>query len=392
VKKIKILRIIARLNIGGPARHVVYLSEGLPDERYTTTLAYGSLDLGEGDMSYLARERNIKSFFIPELSRKINPLRDLKAFLKIYSIMRMEKPDIVHTHTAKAGTLGRLAAILAGIPIKVHTYHGHVFHGYFSKRMTFVFLWIERFLSIFTDRIIAISEKQKNELLDFYKIGNEQKYSIVSLGFEMHDFLNAHEKSGRFKREHNFRKDDILIGTVGRLVPVKNHPMLIRIAHKLKKKIPPEVFKKVKFVVIGNGPEKDKLKEYAASCGIGENFLFLGWVKDIASAYADLDIVTLTSRNEGTPLSLIEAFASGKPVIATDVGGVSNVLGGFGVLVQKDDEAAFTNHLAEFILSFPGSQDAGTRGKEYVAERFSTKTLIRNVDKVYSELLSKKGI
>ncbi len=390
--KVKVIRIIARLNIGGPARHVAILSEGLNKNSYDSTLLYGNLGNGEGDMSYLAKENGIKSVFIPELVREISPVKDFLAFVRIFSIIRREKPDIVHTHTAKAGALGRIAAILAGVPVKAHTFHGHVFYGYFAGWLTRLFLWAERILAFFTDCIICVSENQKKELLNTFKIGNDKKCVVVNLGFELDDFLRKNENLNEFRLEQGIGKDEILIGAVGRLVPIKNHRMLIKTAERLKFHMRPESFSKVRFVLIGDGPEKTRLIEYAVSKGVEDKIVFAGWIKDMRQVYTGLDIVVSTSRNEGTPLSLIEAFASAKPVIATNVGGVRDVVRDIGILVDKDDEDGFARCLSDLIASPARRDEIGTKGREYIARRFSRENLIARIEKLYEKLLKKKGL
>ena len=390
--KIKVLRIIARLNIGGPAIHVVLLTAGLNKERFDSSLVFGSVEPGEGDMSYLATEGGMRTFSVPELGRSINPIADLIAFAKVYSIIRREKPHIVHTHTAKAGTIGRIAAVLAGVPVKVHTFHGHVFYGYFNKPATAYFLWIERMLARFTDRIVAISPRQKDDLLNKYRIGTEEKYRVVNLGLDLERFKDIERKSGLFRSRLNFRKDDILVGMISRLVPIKDHRMFIRATKRLKKHLDSGLFNKVKFVIVGDGPEKEALRAYAESCGVGTSVVFTGWVRDIDEIYADMDIVALTSRNEGTPVSLIEAFASGKPVVATDVGGVRDVVGEIGIVVDKNDDVAFAQYLSELIKSPERRWAIGQKGRESVMERFSKDRLIVDTEKLYEDLLTEKGI
>ena len=390
--KIKVLRIIARLNIGGPAIHVVLLTAGLNKERFDSSLVFGSVEPGEGDMSYLATEGGMRTFSVPELGRSINPIADLIAFAKVYSIIRREKPHIVHTHTAKAGTIGRIAAVLAGVPVKVHTFHGHVFYGYFNKPATAYFLWIERMLARFTDRIVAISPRQKDDLLNKYRIGTEEKYRVVNLGLDLERFKDIERKSGLFRSRLNFRKDDILVGMISRLVPIKDHRMFIRATKRLKKHLDSGLFNKVKFVIVGDGPEKEALRAYAESCGVGTSVVFTGWVRDIDEIYADMDIVALTSRNEGTPVSLIEAFASGKPVVATDVGGVRDVVGEIGIVVDKNEDVAFAQYLSELIKSPERRWAIGQKGRESVMERFSKDRLIVDTEKLYEDLLTEKGI
>lgn len=391
-KKIKVLRIIARLNIGGPARHVVILTEGLDKNRYDSVLVYGDVAEGEGDMSGLAKASGIRCIFMPEMSRSINPIGDIRAFFRIFSIIRKEKPQIVHTHTAKAGTIGRLAAIAAGVPVTVHTFHGHVFHGYFNRALTGYFLMVERMLAKFTDRIIAISDSQKDELLSRYKIGDERKYSRVDIGLDLEAFFDSDKKRGGLRRRFGLKDDDMLVGIVGRLVPVKNHRMFIKAAAGLKNRISPGLFNKVKFIVVGDGTEKKDLAEYARSLGIENNILFTGWLDDMAEVYADLDIVALTSNNEGTPVSLIEAMASAKPVISTDVGGVMDVVGDAGILVKPGDDEAYAVCLAELVASDAARRGLGSKGRDRVKSRYSKENLIREMDSLYEKMLSEKGL
>lgn len=392
MKKIKILRIIARLNIGGPARHVIILQEGLANERFDSILVHGSIEKGEGDMSYLIGNNRDKVIFIPEFVRKINPIKDLKAFIKIFSIIRREKPYIVHTHTAKAGTLGRLAAIMTGVPVKIHTFHGHIFYGYFNKISTGIFLMIERFLALFTDRIIAVSEKQKEELTKIYKIAPKKKFNVINLGFSMDQFLSSDKKRGFFRKKYGFKEDNILIGAVGRLVGIKNHRLFLRSIEQLKKIIHRDIYSKVKFLVIGDGPEKINLINYARYIGIANDVIFLGWIQNMDEVYADLDIVALTSKNEGTPLSLIEAFASSKPVIAVSVGGVKDVVSDIGILVDDDEENAFAQGLKELIQSYEKRKEIGLKGREWVMQKFSKENLVQSIEKLYHELLKEKGV
>lgn len=392
MNRIKVLRIIARLNIGGPARHVAILSEGLDKGRYDSVLLYGDVACGEGDMSGPAKASGTRCIFLPEMSRSINPLSDIRAFFRILSIIKRERPQIVHTHTAKAGTVGRLAAIAAGVPVKVHTFHGHVFHGYFNKVVTGYFLMVERMLAKFTDRIIAISESQKDELLNKYKIGDRERYSVINIGLDLDKFRDLGRKTGALRRRFNLRADEILIGIVGRLAPVKDHKFFIKAASDLKKKIDTDLFKRIKFLVIGDGTEKRALIKYAESLGILGNFVFTGWLDDMEEVYADLDIATLTSRNEGTPVSLIEAMASAKPVVSTDVGGVRDVVGDAGMLVKPGDGAAYAGCLAELVTSGVMRRDLGARGRDRVINKYSKDNLIKDIDALYEKLLSEKGL
>ena len=381
----KIVRIIARLNIGGPARNAVLLS-GLGE----TVLVCGEVGSGEGDMMYLAREKGIEPVIVPELGRELSLRDDWRAFWKIYGIIRQEKPDIVHTHTAKAGTLGRLAGILYRIMdsrfrgndraiILIHTFHGHVFYGYFGKIKSWVFLWIEKILSLFTDKVITVSETLKKELVERFRIAPEKKFSVVELGFELDGLLDLPMKE---------ESDVIKIGIVGRLVPVKNHRMLFRVVNLCRAglNLP------YKAVVIGDGEMKKELKNYAKELGIEDMVEFRGWIKDVAEIYRDLDIVVLTSLNEGTPVSIIEAMAAARPVVATDVGGVRDIVedGKSGYLVDSGNETDFVKRLTDLVKDSNKREAFGRYGRESVRNRFSKARLMKDMEEVYGFLLSQK--
>jgi len=367
--RLKILRIIARLNIGGPARNAVLLSN--PEN---TVLVCGEIGEGEGDMMYLARENGIEPVIVPELGRELSFINDWKAFWKICKVIRRERPDIIHTHTAKAGTLGRLAGILYRRKL-VHTFHGHVLHSYFGKIKTWFFIWIEKMLSLFTDRIITVSESLKRELVERFRIAPEKKFSVVELGFELDDLL---------KLEPRENSDHVNIGIVGRLTRVKNHEMLLRIAKKVK-----GVGCRVKFVIIGDGQLRRELENYAKELGIENIVEFRGWVKDVAEIYRDMDILVLTSLNEGTPVSIIEAMASARPVVATDVGGVRDVVedGKSGYLVKPGDERDFSEKLTGLINDRDRRVRFGEYGRKSVRERFSKERLIKDIYKLYNNVL-----
>ncbi|MDD5440190.1 MAG: glycosyltransferase family 4 protein [Candidatus Omnitrophica bacterium] len=392
MRKVKVLRIIARLNIGGPAQHVVFLSEGLPKERYDSVLVYGSLDAGEGDMSYLLDRQEIRRSYIPAIVRRIDPIRDIIALCKLIAIMRRERPDIVHTHTAKAGTLGRIAAFLTGVPLRVHTFHGHVLHGYFNRFLESFFLACERALAGITDRIVVVSDRQLEELTGTYRIGERDKYSVISLGFELEKFLDTSRQAGRVRARYGIAADAIVVGIVGRLVPVKNHALLVDAAARLQGMLPAPLKERVIFLVIGDGALRDTLAASVKEKGLEKRFIFTGWVAPIEEAYADIDIVALTSRNEGTPLSLIEALAAGRPVIATDVGGVADTLGGNGILVNDGDALVFAQRLRELIINESLRAELGRIGREHAIRRFSKQRLIDTMDRLYSQLIQEKGI
>jgi len=389
----KILRIIARLNIGGPARNAVLLTAGLHGQgsvsnNWETILVCGEVGKNEGDMGYFARERGIKPVIVPELGRELSVINDWQAFWKIYKIIRKEKPDIVHTHTAKAGTLGRLAALLYNLTkVKgkrcrvVHTFHGHVLHSYFGRVKTWSFIWLEKILTLFTDKIITISESLKKELVERFRIAPEKKFSVVELGFELDELLKLPKKVD---------SSCVNIGIVGRLVSVKNHRMFLRVAKNIeshKREIGP-----VRYVVIGDGKLREELANYAKELGIADIVEFKGWVKDLRKIYEDLDIVVLTSLNEGTPVSVIEAMAAARPVVATDVGGVKDVLqdGENGYLIRSNDDGNFAERLMDLIRDPEKRKRFGEHGRELTRERFSKERLLYDIDRLYNKILERR--
>ncbi len=392
MKKIKILRIITRLNIGGPAVHTALLTEEFNNNEFESMLVCGSISKGEGDMGYIAKYCGINSVYVPQLGREINPLLDLAAFYRIFKIMREYKPDIVHTHTAKAGTLGRVAAILTNVPVKVHTFHGNIFYGYFSRMATRFFILIEKALAKFTDAVIAISPVQEAEIVKKYKITNMKKCRLVRLGFDLEKFLNSEgTERGLIRGRFNLERDDILVGIVGRLTRIKNHRMFIDVVGDIGKHCDKQLRDKIKFVIIGGGELKEQLLEYIKFKGLERKIFFMGWFKNMSGAYADLDIVTLTSLNEGTPVSLIEAMASSKPVVSTDVGGVKDTIGDVGILVKSGDHKAMAGEILKLAFSPERRRRLGALGRDLVKDIYSKKRLVSELEALYKELLSKKS-
>jgi glycosyltransferase involved in cell wall biosynthesis len=388
-RKIKVLRIIARLNIGGPAIHTILLTEGLNKDKFDSLLVSGIVGDGEEDMSYLAEEKGIKPIIIPELGRKISFKNDLIAFWKLYKLIRRESPDIIHTHTAKAGTLGRLAGILYNLVTGywllvtgkqrcklIHTFHGHVLHSYFGKIMTWLFIWIERILARFTDRIIVVNERIKKDLLGL-GIGNPKKIAVIPLGLDLEKLLMISTNTNPTPR----------VGIVGRLVSVKNHRMFLD-AIRLFLTQHPTSNTQYQFFIVGDGELRDELENYAERLGIRDSVIFTGWQRDLERLYSDLDIITLTSLNEGTPVSLIEAMAAGKVVIATDVGGVKDLLDTTrGILVKSEDVEGFAQGLSLLLNNEDLRKRIGQSGREFVKNRFTKERLIRDIENLY-ELLA----
>ena len=389
MERIKILRIIARMNIGGPAIQAVLLTAGLNKERFDSILIAGSVSEKEGDMNYLASENGIEPLSVPELRRELNLLNDIISFYKIYKFIKREKPNIVHTHTAKAGTIGRLAAKLAGTSLIVHTFHGHIFHGYFSPLKTKFFLLIERMLANITDKIIVISEKQKSEIKRYLHLDSENKLALIPLGFNLVEFLED-DKADTVRTELNIPREALVIGIVGRLTAVKNHKMFLAVAKEIKK-IPEKI---VKFVIVGDGELKDELVLLSKELGIQRDVIFTGWKKELASLYRAIDIIGLTSLNEGTPVSLIEALASARPVVATDVGGVRDVVedGKSGFIVPANDIGAFSEAVISLLNDKDKRERFGLYGRGAVKDKHSRNKLIKAIENLYDKELGRKGI
>ncbi len=395
-KKIKVLRIIARLNVGGPAIHTILLTSALKGEDYESILVCGIVDSSEKDMSYLADAKGVKPVVIPDLCRSINPVRDLRAFFSIFKAIREFKPDIVHTHTAKAGAIGRAAAVLAGVPVRIHTFHGHIFDGYFSRLQAAVFLAIERMLAYFTKYIIVVSEAQKSDIAVRYRIAGGRKIKVVPLGLELGKYAVIGGRDKNFRRELGIGDGAVLVSIIGRLVPVKNHRMFIDAAKIAVAEAPAE---DMRFAVIGDGEERASLEKYVSDCGLDGKVSFCGWKEDMSGVYADSDIVALTSLNEGTPVALIEALASGRPVVSTDVGGVKDVVqdGMTGYLVASGDTRAFAKKLRELADDAAKRVSFGAAGRVSVMGKYSSDRLVSDIKRLYTDSLidynkGKKGV
>ena len=403
----KIVRIIARLNVGGPARHVVWLTQALQDNEFQTALLTGRIPEGEEDMNYFAVENKVAPVFIEEMSRELSP-KDVISLWKSYRQIRREKPDIIHTHTAKAGTIGRVAGFLyrwltfgtlIGKPrlVKlVHTYHGHVFHSYYGNLKTKIFLSIEKTLArLATDKIVVISDQQYREIHEKFGVGKKQQFEIIPLGVDLQLFAGWQSKQNLLREEIGAAGDEILVGLVGRLTEVKNHSLFLKVAKICKENAD---FPKIKFVIIGDGHLREKLERETEMFGVKDSVIFLGNRNDTDIFYAGLDIVALTSLNEGTPLSLIEAMANEKAVISTDVGGVVDLLGeageqkeGFqicerGVTVASDDAKGFYNGLLYLANDAKTRKVAGNRGKSFVELQYGKERLVSDIKKLYREL------
>jgi glycosyltransferase involved in cell wall biosynthesis len=398
----KIVRIIARLNVGGPARHVVWLTKALQTQEFQSVLLTGTVPEGEEDMSYFAVENNVAPIYIPEMSRELSA-KDIVSLWKVFRRIWQEKPDIIHTHTAKAGTIGRVAGFfyrwLAWKNVKMlHTYHGHVFHSYYGKRKTGIFLFIEKTLAKFSDKIIAISLQQKFEINEKFGVGKPSQFQVIQLGIDLAPFEAVESKHHILREEIGAKAGEILVGFVGRLTEIKNIPLLLKTA-KIYKERRQTDSPKLKFVIIGDGNMREILEREAADLDIKDVVIFLGNRNDSDIFYSGLDIVALTSLNEGTPLSLIEAMANGKPVISTAVGGVVDLIGEIvedkkdfkvctrGIITDSDNSEGFFHGLNYLAQTENLRKTLGAKGKEFVQNHYSKERLIKDISDLYRNLI-----
>jgi glycosyltransferase involved in cell wall biosynthesis len=415
----KIVRVIARLNVGGPAKHVVWLTRGLQSADCDTLLLAGTVPTDEADMGYFAAEMGVIPVLVPQMSREIS-LKDATTIWKLYKFFLRERPDIVHTHTAKAGTVGRLAGFLyrcstAGLFPKrrrqclfVHTYHGHIFHGYYGPLKSRLFLIIEKVLArLVTDRIVVVSEQQRKEINEEFGVGRAKQFVVIPLGLDMKVFANWKERGRSFRDEFGVKSNEILVGIVGRLTEIKNHELFLRAASDLKaKSLQRPTSPTVKFVVIGDGSLRKDLEQRAHSLGLNDDIIFTGSRRDPENFYPALDVVALTSRNEGTPLTLIEAMANARPVIATAVGGVIDLLGDpvsqdseapfvtcqRGLSIPADDASAFAEGLDFLAANASLRREIGERGLQFVQTHYSHERLLEDVRALYADLLKERVI
>ncbi len=386
-RPIKIANVIARLNIGGPAIYVSLVTQRLNapyNADYASRLIAGNVGEGEGDMAYYAQERGVKPIILPALGRELHPLRDLKTIWSLYRLFRQLKPDIVSTHTAKAGFVGRIAARLAGVPVVVHTFHGHVFHGYFSPAKTRLFKLIEQFCARLSDTIIVLTASQRDELADRYHIAARGKFTVMGGGLELDAYSAAPRLTGSFRGEWDIPQAAKLITIVGRLVPVKNHALFLEAAAIIQAADPT-----TRFAIVGDGELREALESRVDELGLREAVTFTGWQQDVLKVYADSDVLAISSVNEGTPFTVIEALATGTPIVATAVGGLPDLLehGKFGTLVPSEDAAALAEAVLQTLNHPPDT--AGLRAE--IVTKYGIDRLITDLDKLYRSLLAKKG-
>ena len=373
------MRIITRLNVGGPAIHAMLLATRLDAARWQTMLVAGSPGPREGDMTSLRPVAGAAPVMVPSLGREVSPLADARALVSLVRLMRAYRPDVVHTHLAKAGLLGRLAARICGVPATVHTFHGTVFRGYFDPVRSRVFLWFERAMARATTRIVAISDRQAEEIRAL-GIAEGARLVTIPLGLELSGFGAG--RRDRLRDELGIGPEVPLVGAVTRLVPVKGVDVFLDAAAIVARERPA-----ARFVVAGDGELAPRLRAHADALALGDRVRLLGWRADVVDLYAGLDVVVLTSHNEGTPVSAIEALAAGRPVVATSVGGVPDVVtADSGLLVPDGDADAVARAIIALIDDPERRRRAGAAGRERVLRTYDVSALVRRVEDLYEAL------
>ncbi len=393
----KILRIINRFNLGGPTYNAAYLSKYLPSD-FETLLIGGAKDETEANSEFIVDSLGVKPLIIAEMKREINA-KDIIAYRKIKKIIQDFKPDIVHTHASKAGALGRYAAYFTKVPIVIHTFHGHVFDAYFSSAQASFYKMLERRLARISTKIIAISENQKDDLVNKYDICSEDKVKIIKLGFDLNRFQeNNSEKREQFREKYLIDENEIAVAITGRLVPIKHHSLFLEAIKYVSSK----TTKNVRFFIVGDGEERQNIEQKARDLNLDfVNFTiekrkalitFTSWIKDVDIVNAGVDVVALTSLNEGTPVSLIEAQASGKPIVTTNVGGISNVVipNVTALLSESNNVLQFAENLLNLVENEDLRENMTGKGVDFVMERFHYSRLVNEMSELYYSLLNSK--
>jgi glycosyltransferase involved in cell wall biosynthesis len=387
-RPVKVLRVIARLNMGGPALHVSYLADGLRGRGYETTLVAGTLARGEDSMSFVADELGVRIERVPELSREISPLRDLRAVLRLARLIRRERPEILHTHTAKAGAVGRLAALATGDtrpPIIVHTFHGHVLRGYFDPLRAYGFRLLERWLARYTTKLIAVSPQVRDDLVAL-GVAPAEKFAVIRLGIELEQRVSTEPGArAETRRLLGVPQDAFVVGWIGRMTGVKNTDEVLKALRLLHDRGVDAYL-----CMVGDGPDRPRLERRAHDLGVVKRCLFLGYQEQVARFYAAFDGMVLPSVNEGTPVSAIESLAAGRPVVATRVGGVPDVVehGEDGFLVEPGSTEELADRLAELAREPELRERMGEHGRGRVVDRYAVARLVDDVDALYRELLA----
>ncbi|MFH1777510.1 MAG: glycosyltransferase family 4 protein [Candidatus Omnitrophota bacterium] len=381
--KIKVLHIITRLDKGGSAENTLFTVAKLDKERFDTVLVSGITHDPDNQVTDFIRKENINYVLIPELVREIALLKDIKAFFKILNFIRKERFDIVHTHSSKAGMLGRWAAKLAGVKIIIHTPHGHIFYGYFNYFLTQVFIFLEKITAKITDRIITLTKRGKEEHIK-YGIACADKLVPVYSGIEIEKFRNYQIDKIKQKKILKADKKTAIIGTVSRLESVKGGVYFISALPEIIKTFP-----KLKVFIIGGGTEKENLERLTRKLGVAKNVVFMGECQDISWSVSTFDVFVLSSLNEGMGRCLLEAQALGVPVVATRVGGIPEVVkdGVTGFLVPPQNSEAIAEAVIKLLKDDFLREQMSRQARENIDYRFSVEAMVARIAGVYEEMI-----
>ena len=402
---IKVVRMISRLNTGGPAIHTVLLTRGLDAQRFTSRLVTGVVGPTEGDMSYYADRMGVTPVVVPELGRTVAWRSDLVALVRLFRLLRREQPDIVHTHTAKAGGLGRIAAVAHNVvarltgrrpAILVHTFHGHIFHGYFGRLVSRALVVAERLAALATARVVTVSESVKRDLVERYRICPEPKVTVVPLGIDFEWTAALEDRAGRLRETYGIPRDAVVLALVGRITAIKNHSLLVSSLSLVRRA-------NIATLILGDGELRSELERVVQQHGLRGSVFFTKWMQDPATMYADVDIVCLTSNNEGTPVALIEAMAAGRPFVATRVGGVPDLALGEAVVAERGVEV-YANGIhvppndpealaagIRYLVDRPAMRQAmGAVGQAAALKTFSKERLDTDMEAIYLALLHER--
>jgi glycosyltransferase involved in cell wall biosynthesis len=389
---VRILRVIARLNLGGPALHVSYLAHGLASRGYSTTLVSGRLAPGEDSMAFAAEELGVDVVTLPGLQREISPLHDPVAVARLVREIRRVRPHILHTHTAKAGTVGRVAALLAGRaapPIVVHTFHGHVLRGYFGPLKTRAFIQTERLLARRTTRLVAVGPEVRDELVEL-GVAPVGRFSVIRLGIDLRGRVLPGDAEREAQRSAlGLPPGRFVVGWIGRMTPIKRVPDVLDAFAELRRR-----GVDASLLLVGDGPGRAEAERHATAVGVAADTIFAGYQRDVAPYYSAFDVLLLPSANEGTPVVAMEALAARKPVVATRVGSVPDVVsdGDDGFLVEVGDVEGLAASLERLARDESLRNRFGDAGRARVLERYDVGRLVDDVDALYRELLGGAGL
>ena len=386
--EIRVHRVIARMNVGGPALHVTHLARAL-EPRCRTTVLVGAPGPGERDMTDHARSRGVDVHVVPSLGPELKPGDDLQALRALVRVFRRDRPHIVHTHTAKAGALARVAAAMARVPVRIHTFHGHVLGGhYFSPSRTRFYRELERQLARITQRIVVLSAAQRDELSDELGVASPGAFRVIPLGLDLTRFRRIDSSNrGRAKEALGLPSHCVLMGAIGRLVPIKRHDLLLRAFARIAR----EDNRDWRLCVAGGGPEKERLQALASRLSIDDRVSWLGWQRDVSSLLGATDVLVQSSDDEGTPVSVIEALAAGVPVAATRVGGLEDMTRGIrGVrLAGRGDPEALAAAVRELVKDGMCVPD---QDRDAFVGRYSVHRLADEMWDLYRSELDRAGI